>query len=445
MNQVSEKIENKEWYSELFSKFESGLNGHSKTHLHTLRKSAIEQFREMGFPTQRNEEWKYTSVAPLLKYNFVPADPKKMKFPSKDVIEKYRINNLEVSLFVFVNGVYSSELSKPLPEAEKIEFENLSSAVLRGQELVEKHLGSYVKTDNGFTALNTAFTFDGAFIRIPDGTVLENPVHLLFLSGSDDSEMLSQPRNLIVAGKNSQVHIIESFHGISDTPYLLNSVTEIVMEENAIINFDRIQNESDSAFHVNRTHVQQYRSSNFMSHVITMSGSIVRNDLISVLSEPGSEAHFYGLYLVDGKRHTDNHTLIDHAAPHCHSNELYKGILDGKSRGVFNGKVIVRKDAQKTLAYQSNKNLLLSHSAKIDTKPQLEIFADDVKCSHGATVGQLDMESLFYLRSRGIGKDIARSILIKAFASDVIDEMENTQLRDSLNEQILHRLHQVSI
>jgi len=445
MNQVSAKVENKEFYTELFRKFESGLNGHSKTYIHSLRRNAIDQFREMGFPTQQNEEWKYTSIAPLLKHNFVPADSKAEIQLNKEALSKYSIKDLQFSLFVFVNGLFSRQLSQPLPEAEKIKFESLAASDLHNAAFIEKHFGKYVKTDNGFTALNTAFAYDGAVIHIPENTVLENPVHLLFLSGDDNKEILSQPRNLIVAGKHSKVHIIESFYSISDNPYLLNSVTEIILEENALINFDRIQNESDKAFHINRTHVQQYRSSNFMSHVVTLSGSLVRNDVISVLSEPGSEAHFYGLYLVDGKRHVDNHTLIDHAAPHCHSNELYKGILDEKSRGVFNGKVIVRKDAQKTLAYQSNKNLLLSHFAKIDTKPQLEIFADDVKCSHGATVGQLDMESLFYLRSRGISKERARSILIKAFASDVIEEMENTQLRDSLNERILNRLHQVSI
>lgn len=445
MNQVSEKVENKEWYIELFRQFESSLNGHSKTHIHTLRKNAMDQFRDMGFPTQRNEEWKYTSIASLLKYNFIPADTKSTVTLGTHKIDEYLINNLEVSLFVFINGIFKKEFSRLLPEAENINFENLASTSISDSPFLEKHFGKYVKTDNGFTALNTAFAFDGAVIQIPENTILKNPVHLLFLSGSDDTEVLSQPRNLIFAGKNSQVHIIESFHSLSDTPYLLNSVTEIILDENAIINFDRIQNESDNAFHINRTQVQQHRSSNFMSHVVTLSGNIVRNDLVSVLNEPGGEAHFYGLYLVDGKRHVDNHTLIDHASPHCHSNELYKGILDEKSRGVFNGKVIVRKDAQKTLAYQSNKNLLLSHEAKIDTKPQLEIFADDVKCSHGATVGQLDMESLFYLRSRGIGKEKARSILIKAFASDVIDQMENTQLRDSLNEQILNRLHQVTI
>lgn len=445
MNQVSEKIENKEWYTELFRQFESKLNGHSKTHLHTLRRNAIEQFSSLGFPTQRDEEWKYTNVNPLLKNNYAPVNPVNLSLPAAADITKFFIKNLEVSLFVFVNGHFTPELSRLLPEAEKIRIENLASAANSNSPILEQHFNKYIKVENGFTALNTAFAYDGAVIEIPDKTILENPVHLLFLSGHSDDKILSQPRNLVIAGKNSQVHIIESYNSLHSNSYLLNSVTEIVLNENAILNFDRIQNENDNSFHVNKTHVHQYRSSKFTSHVITLSGSMVRNDLISVLSEPGSEAHFFGLYLVDGSRHVDNHTLIDHAAPHCHSNELYKGILDEKSRGVFNGKVIVRKDAQKTLAYQSNKNLLLSHSAKIDTKPQLEIFADDVKCSHGATVGQLDKESLFYLTSRGIGKDKARSILIKAFASDVIDEMENTQLREDLNQQILDRLHQVSI
>jgi Fe-S cluster assembly protein SufD len=439
------KIDFKEWYNAQFNSFEKNLNGQSKTALHLIRKQAIEKFNELGFPTTQDEEWKFTNVSQILKYNFIPSVLNKSNEFDKMNLQNFLFKNLQVNLIVFTNGKYSKEHSKILPQAKNIEFVEMSSESATNTELIQELLSKNAKDYNGFTALNTAFSQNGIIIKIPDNLILDDPIHLLYLSGDPDHNLLIQPRNIFICGKNSQLKIIESFHSISENPYLFNSVSEIILEENSIVDYYKIQNELDTVFHINRMNVRLKRSSVFSSFTVSLGGEIIRNDLNSILTEENSECHLLGFYLADGNRLVDNHTLIDHAKPHCHSNEFYKGILDGKSRAVFNGKVIVRKDAQKTLAYQSNKNILMSKEAKINTKPQLEIFADDVKCSHGATVGQLDEQSLFYLLSRGIPKEKAKSMLIKAFASDVIDLIKIDLLKEQLNDQILEKLHHASL
>lgn len=441
MAETIEKTDLREYYQSHFETFEESLNGLKKTVLHAERRRAMEQFIETGFPDTDNEEWKYTNTAPILKHTFVPAHLTGGSAITKKTVEKYLIKDLPVNLFVFVNGRMDEELSVRQKGAESLQAENLSSVINSSSETITGYLS---EPANGFNALNKAFLNDGAVIRIPEGVVLQDPVHLMFLSGSETEEVLIQPRVFIIAGKNSQVKIIESHHSISGRAYLFNSVTEVIEEENAVVSYYKVQNESDEAFHISRLQVRQDRSSAFHSFAVTFGGSLVRNDLTSVFRGEYAEADLNGLYLAEGKRHIDNHTVIDHAVPHCSSSELYKGILDDKGRGVFNGKVIVRKDAQKTQAYQSNKNLLLSRTAKIDTKPQLEIFADDVKCSHGATVGQLNEDAVFYLQSRGIGIERAQSILINAFASDVIDLINIDPLKEAINSQIIERLKKVS-
>jgi Fe-S cluster assembly protein SufD len=436
------KSELKDWYYRQFKQFENGLNGQSATPWHSLRKQAMEKFLESGFPTNKDEEWRYTNISPLLKVNFTPAVLNRNLKVERAELEKYLIKNLQVNLLVFINGSFKEKFSSILPQAGNIEVIDYAS---NQSEFIEQSLVLSNVSENGFSALNTAFSLDGAIIKIPENSVIEDPVHLLFLSGDKENNLLIQPRNIIIVGKNSQLKVIESYHSLYANPYLLNGVTNIVIEENSNLDYYKIQNEADTSFHVNRTQVLEKRSGTFNSYAVSLGGEIIRNDLNTVLGDENSECHYFGLYLASDKMMIDNHTLIDHAKPHCHSNELYKGILDGNSRGVFNGKVIVRKDAQKTLAYQSNKNLLLSREARVNTKPQLEIFADDVKCSHGATVGQLNEESLFYLQSRGINKDKARSILIKAFASDILDLIKIEQLKEQLSDQILKKLNQVSI
>ena len=305
---------------------------------------------------------------------------------------------------------------------------------------VERTSALSIKTES-FIALNTAFTFDGAFIHIPAHTVVEKPIHLLHVSDARNEATVSYPRNLIVAENNSRVKVIESFHTVQSANHnFINSVTEVVVKENSIVELNKIQNEAAEAFHINHTEASQEKNSTFKINTITLGGGIVRNNLHIVLNGEYCNSQLNGLYLLNGSQLVDNHTLVDHAKPNCYSNELYKGIIDGKAQGVFNGKIFVRKDAQKTNAYQSNKNILLSDDASMNAKPQLEIFADDVKCSHGATTGQLDEDALFYLRSRGIGEENAKALLNVAFAADVIKNISIEALKNNLSVLISTKL-----
>ena len=295
--------------------------------------------------------------------------------------------------------------------------------------------------ENAFTALNTAFLWDGAFISVQRGTVLENPIQLLFVATNREQVYAAQPRNLIVAGIGSQFKIVETYVGLTKNTYLTNTITEIALGDNSIVEHDKFQGEGINAYHIGTTHVQMNAASRYTSNVVSLGGSIVRNNITARFDAEGAECVLNGLSLGRGTQVIDNHTVIDHAKPHCISHELYKSILDGASKGIFNGKVFVRKDAQKTDAKQTNKTLLLSDDATMNTKPQLEIFADDVKCTHGATIGQLDDEQIFYLRSRGIGLDAARDILTSAFAGDVIDRITIESLCQQVKRMIHDRLN----
>ena len=421
-----------------FHAFEKGLNGESSSPFHQIRKAAIARFAETGFPTTRDEEWKYTDISPLTKIQFTPAaDFHATKITKKD-IDRFTLGNLTPHLLVCVNGCFSASLSSLSSLPSGVYAGSLRTALKKDGGLVEQHLARHARYDhNAFVALSTAFLNDGAFVHIPDGAIIQEPLHVLFVSNGHENEFIASPRHLIVLGKNSQASIIESHMHVGTNTYISNAVAEIVLGENAVLEYDRLQNENMHSYHIGTTQVYQERNSNFRSHAVTFGGAIVRNNITAVLDGEGCECTLNGLYLGTGNQLIDNHTAIDHAKPHCNSHELYKGILDDTSRGVFNGKIFVRKDAQKTDAKQTNKNLILSDGASIDTKPQLEIFANDVKCTHGATIGQLDDEQIFYLRARGIGQDAARDMLIFAFASDIIDRMNVEPLRNTLNE-ILH-------
>jgi Fe-S cluster assembly protein SufD len=344
---------------------------------------------------------------------------------------------------VFLNGHYSESLSSVHALPNGVKITSLASALKSDYDLVNRYLTRYAKfDDNAFTALNTAFIEDGAFIFVPDNIVVEEPVHLLFVSAISDSSFVAHPRNVIVAGKNSQISVVETYGALHNSVYFTNVVTEMFAGEHSVIEHDKLQTENLHAYHIGSMHVYMNAKSNMTSNSISLGGALTRNNVTAVLDAEGIECTLNGLSLATGKQHVDNHTTIDHAKPHCNSHELYKSILDGNSRGVFNGKIFVRKDAQKTDAKQTNKTLLLSDDATIDTKPQLEIFADDVKCTHGATVGQLDEEQIFYLRSRGLGLDAARDILTFAFASDVINRIHVEPLRHQLDNMIQSRLRQ---
>jgi Fe-S cluster assembly protein SufD len=417
------------------------LNGGSSKSVHELRKSAISKFSELQFPTTRDEEWKYTNIAPLLKHTFQPAQKPTEDYDIK--VNHFLFNKMEHSLIVFINGSYSKPLSKTKDLPRGVIVKSLAEAIKEDNPVVKKHLGKYANFKGHiFTSLSTAFVNDGAFVYMPDGKVIEEPIHILFLSIADDNTILVQPRNLFVAGKNSQSTIIEHYASLSEDIYFTNSVTEIVTEEDAFVDHIKLQEESRKAFHIGSMDVHQERNSNFVSHLISFGGEISRNDFNSRFNAEGGESMLNGLYLVEGKRLFDAHTLIDHAKPHCNSHEHYKGILMDSSRGVFNGKVIVRKDAQKTNAFQENNNIILSDDALVNTKPQLEIFADDVKCSHGATIGQLDNDAMFYLKSRGIGVDAARAILIHAFAIDVVRYIKVNPVREYIEGILKNKFHE---
>ncbi|MBK7500308.1 MAG: Fe-S cluster assembly protein SufD [Ignavibacteriales bacterium] len=438
---MENKIDIKNYYLNQFDEFEKSLNGEKSSDFHKVRKDAISKFAELTFPTQKDEEWKYTNISSLQKHNFSPAAVKANV--SSETINKFLFDKMEHSLLVFVNGNFSPELSKLIDIPKGVVIGSLAEALKNNNPVVKKHLGKYAENENYFfTTLSSAFTKDGAFIYVPDGKVVEDPIHIIFITKSGSEKILTQPRNLFVAGKNSQVTIIEHYVSDEDSVYFTNSITEIVADENAIVDHIKLQEESNKAFHIARMEVDQERSSNFSSHLISHGAEISRNDFNARFNDEGSECMLNGLFMIGDEQLFDAHTMIDHAKPHCNSHEHYKGILQDKSKGVFNGKVMVRQDAQKTNAFQQNNTILLSNDAVMNTKPQLEIFADDVKCSHGATIGKLNDEAKFYLKSRGIGEDAATAILIHAFASDVITSIKIPALRDYLEEIITKRFNQ---
>jgi Fe-S cluster assembly protein SufD len=427
-------------YLASFSRLEASLNANAPEWLAKLRHSAIESFAELGFPTTHDEEWIYTNVSGIATTPFEPVHTK-ITTELQEKIKSLPLADLGCARLTFVNGRYAPELShvKALPPGVKAC--SLTSAWRNNGPLLEKHLGRYASAKtHAFVALNTAFFADGAFIEVPKGTVFQKPLHILQVSYGEGKTTVSHPRNLILVGETAQVSLIETFVSVEHDTTFTNTVTEIVAAEGALVDYTKVQQESDAAYHYARVQVQQERSSNVATHSIQLGGLLTREEVNTVLDGEGAESHLYGLYVISGKQHVDNHTIIDHAKPHCPSREVYKGVLDGKAQGVFNGKIIVRPDAQKTDSKQSNKNLLLSEDAIINTKPQLEIYADDVKCTHGATVGQIDPEAVFYLRSRGIGADDAKRLLTFAFANDVTERIKHQPLRERLAERMYARL-----
>ncbi|MGH7429263.1 MAG: Fe-S cluster assembly protein SufD, partial [Candidatus Methylomirabilaceae bacterium] len=346
---------------------------------------------------------------------------------------------------VFVNGRYSPQLSSFRSLSKGVTAGSLAAALETDPTSLEPHLTRYARhEEHPFVALNTAFIEDGAFVHVPKGQVLNEPIHLLYVSTAGGTPGVSHPRNLIVVDDESQAMVVESYVGLGRDVYFTNAVTEIVGGRNTVIDYCKLERESEGAFHIATLQARLDRNSTFTSHAIDLGGALVRNDLNAVLAAEGVECTLNGLYMTKGQQHVDNHTRIDHVKPHCNSRELYKGVLDGRSRGVFNGKIYVHKDAQKTDAKQTNKNLLLSENAVINTKPQLEIYADDVKCTHGSTIGQIDQDALFYLRSRGIGRQTARSLLTYAFASEMINRIRIAPIRVQLETLLVTRLPEAS-
>jgi len=427
----------KEQFIRQFQSFETLLTGEDVSPLYKIRKDAIDKFSALNFPTVKDEEWKYTNINPLLNKSFKPANA----IPEVDpaIIGKYLFNKNEFITLVFINGYFSKEFSDVESLPEGLILETISDAIKKHPQLV---LDYFSKSSSGgkniFTELNTAFADHGTFVFVEERVVIQKPIQILYLTHAD--EIFVSPRNLFVISKNAQVKIIETFAGFGASSYFTNQVTEFLVNENAVVEHVRIQDEQLQSFHISHLAVELERSSNFSSYNINFGGSLVRNNVNTKFLGEFAECRLNGLYVAEGSQFIDNHTSIDHAKPNCLSNELYKGILNDTAHAVFNGKVFVRQDAQKTNAYQQNKNILLSNEALVNTKPQLEIFADDVKCSHGATVGQLDKEQLFYLKARGIQEKEAKALLLYAFASDVVHSISMLQVRDHLEALLAEKI-----
>lgn len=432
-------MEEKDVYLADFARFERERGVEAYPGLQRLRAEAAGRFADLGFPTTDDEEWRFTNLAPLLKVPFQLA----AREPSpRGVRELLPPADPQAHVLVFVNGHYDPDLSSHGGLPAGVALASLATVLQRQPQRAEPHLGRYAAFDqHAFVALNTAFVRDGAFLEVPRGVMVEKPIHLVYVSTVRDEPTVSHPRTLLIAGENSRATVVETYVGFEDEVYFTNAVTEVVVGPGAALDHYKVQRESREAFHVATMQVQHARASRFASHSIALGGGLVRNDVNAYLGAEHCESTLNGLYLASGEQLIDNHTRIDHAQPHCASHELYKGILDGKARGVFNGKIFVHQDAQKTDAKQTNKTLLLSEDAVIDTKPQLEIFADDVKCTHGATIGQLDADQVFYLRARGVGLEEARNLLTYAFANDIIGRIQVASVREQLEAYLLERQH----
>ena len=404
-----------------------------------IRRKALERFRTLGYPTTRNEDWHFTSAAPIAEQAFHVTEAPGGEVRVGD-LEPFQFSEKAWPTLVFVNGRFSEDLSTFSTLPAGVRVTELARAWKEQSALLERYLTKIADYETAaFTALNTAFMLDGAVVHIAANAVLQTPLHLLFVSDAYAAKTVAHPRTLIVAERNSSATIVESYVSLGDARYFTNAVTEVALDDGAQLRHYRIQRESERAFHVGTTQVHQARSSLYKSFSFATGSRLARINVYTKLQGEGSEVWLDGLYMVDGEQHVDHQTRIEHLQPNCASHEVYKGVLDGVSHGVFNGQVLVDPIAQKTDGKQTNNNLLLSDHARVDTKPQLEIFADDVKCTHGATVGRIDEMALFYMKSRGIGAQMARELLTYAFAADVIERIELDAVRTGLESLTLRR------
>jgi Fe-S cluster assembly protein SufD len=404
--------------------------------LELVRSSAMDRFEQLGFPSVREEDWKYTNLSALAKEEFVPVTS-----GSSEALEIEAYPETAEAHLVVVDGFLREDLSTKTGLGDVVAIDLFSAvADARYNKLVRKYLARNAGYhNNGLTALNTAFLQSGVFLWIPKNVKLERPLQITFVADAENGA--SFPRLLVVAEENSSATVIESFASTNGGKYFTNAIAEIVLKDGAQLEHYRVQRESHNAYHVSTTSAELGRASRYETTSINLGGQLSRHDISVVMDHEGAETAVDGLYFVGSDQHSDTHSVIDHKQPHCTSHQLYKGILDGNGRAVFNGKVFVREGAQKTDALQTNKNLLLSEKARVDTKPQLEIYADDVKCAHGAAVGQIDPEELFYLETRGIGPELGRSLLTYGFAEEVIGKIKIESIRSQLDEIVLQQLH----
>jgi Fe-S cluster assembly protein SufD len=423
-------------YSTEFTDLNQRL-AHQPAWLVALRREGYSHFAARGFPTTHDEDWRFTSVAPIAKTRFQLADPGK---PASKELDRFGTAGFPCRL-VFINGRLAPELSRissSLPKGVKIG--SLAEQIAADPGSVEPHLGRYLNFyRDAFCALNTAFIEDGGYIRVPRNTVVEEPIYLLYVS-SGGAPAMDHPRNLIIVEENSHATIVEDYVSLDESVAFSNTVTELVARQAAVVSHYMIVRENEQTYNVSTLRIQQERDSHVATHSVLLGGSLVRNNVHPVLAGEGGECLINGLFMANGRQHMDNYMLVEHASPHCNSRQFYNGILNGQAHGVFHGRIIVHKDAQKTDAKQTNRNLLLADDAQIDTKPQLEIYADDVKCTHGATIGQVDENALFYLRSRGLSETSAKHLLLQAFANECLERMPSARVREHIERLVAEAL-----
>ena len=441
---MTEVVDKTERYVADFEAFaRNGASG-APEWLRELRRGAIARFAELGFPTTKQEEWRFTSVAPIAEQRFMLAPVSRSLLPAPSDVERLCIG--AGPRVVFVDGRHAPSLSTPADLAGGVRAASLAAALRTeaGSELARPHLTRHARwRESAFAALNTAFLADGAFVHVPANTTLEWPLEVVFLStgrAGSDGPIVSHPRSLIVVERGARAAVVETYAALSDGVYWSNAVTEVVVGEGASAELYRVQQEGPHSFQVGTTHSRQERDSYLGVHVVTLGAALARHDINAVLDGPGAELILNGLYLLSGAQHADHHTVIDHAQPHCASHEFFNGVLAERAHGVFNGRIIVRPGAQRTDSKQTNNNLLLSTEARADSQPQLEIYADDVKCTHGSTVGPIDQTQLYYLRSRGLSPEAARSILTYGFGAEILDRMRHPGVRDRLDRLVRARL-----
>ena len=422
-----------------FSQFESAAA--QPKWLSPVRKAGLASFADQGFPTLNDEDWRFTNIAPIAKLNFQLAKEVSGNGAESKLINESVFTKLAGHRLVFVNGFFSAKLSSIKPMSGGARIENLSAALAKDSALIEKHLGKYAHTaSNTFAALNQAFFTDGAFIFVPAGVTVVEPMQLIYISSAKNSDEVILPRNLVIAGANSKLTVVESYISTGNVAYFTNAVTEILAGDNAKVEHVKLQDEALDAFHVATIAGEFGRASNVTVHSFALGAKLSRTNIRTKLAGEGLECILNGLYLTRDEQLADHHMIVEHAQPHCASHEYFNGILDDKSKGVFHGRILVHEIAQKTDAKQTNKNLLLSDDATADTKPQLEIYADDVKCTHGATIGQLSDESIFYLRSRGMSTETAKRMLIHAFAGEIIERIQCRPAREAIDRLVWDRL-----
>jgi Fe-S cluster assembly protein SufD len=432
-------MELKEKLASSFLAFENKVDIDTTSKVHDIRTEAFGAFESKGFPTKKDEEWKYTSLNAVLKHDY-NVFPKAIPTLPYEQVKKFLLNETDCYNLIFIDGVFSSFLSETTHDGLDVCVMSAALEKPKYKMVIDTYFNQLANKNNSLSDLNTAFSNEGAYIQIPKNTVVPKPVQIVNFSTGTEKELLIQPRNLVIVGENAHVQIVERHQSLTENKTLTNSVTEIFVKTRGIVDVYKMQNDRASASLIDSTFVSQKRDSIASVHTFSFGGNLTRNNLEFYQEGEHCVSHLNGISILNEKQHVDNHTLVKHKAPNCESHEMYKGIYDDRATGVFNGKVIVEQAAQKINAFQQNNNIIVGDKASVNTKPQLEIFADDVKCSHGCTIGQLDESALFYMQQRGIPKKEAKALLMYAFSNDALKDVKIPELKAQLNKIIAHKL-----